>query len=75
MFYKNTNPKSAINNNNIVFRKLDLKVNNILIFSPGYTIQSAILLSNVFNKLNFKAFTYNNNLFSLRGRLLSLLVF
>ena len=65
MFYKNTNPKSAINNNNIVFRKLELKINNILIFSPGYTIQSAILLSNVFNKLNFKAFTYNNNLFSL----------
>lgn len=65
MFYKNTNPKTAINNNNIVFRKLELKVNNILIFSPGYTIQSAILLSNVFNKLNFKAFTYNNNLFSL----------
>ena len=65
MFYKNTNPKSVINNNNIVFRKLDLKVNNILIFSPGYTIQSAILLSNVFNKLNFKAFAYNNNLFSL----------
>ena len=53
-----------MNSKNLIFNKLNLNDKNILIFSPSYTINSAFLLGNIFNKLNFKSYTFNNKLFS-----------